>query len=117
MKKIIVCASCTGVSEHGLMGIMLIKAHGRDLVRLGVVHRPGCPELEDGEAVVEEVGREGSTVFFACPHCGAHDRARFHDSGGEGAGKNRTMTLKGECRNLSCRELWAVKVTVSVEAE
>jgi len=53
MREAVICASCSGVPEHSILGIMLIKQHGKGLVRLGVVHRPGCPELEE-----EGEGRE-----------------------------------------------------------
>lgn len=49
MRKVTVCASCDGVSENSILGILLVKKHGKDLVRLGVVHRPECPELKDSQ--------------------------------------------------------------------
>lgn len=46
MRKVTICTSCDGPPENSVLGILLVKKHGTDLVFLGVVHRPGCPELE-----------------------------------------------------------------------
>lgn len=47
MRKLTICRSCDGVSENSLLGRLLVEEHGTELVALGVVHRPDCPELED----------------------------------------------------------------------
>lgn len=49
MRRVTRCASCDGVSENSILGMLLVRRYGEDLVRLGVVHRPECPELQDEE--------------------------------------------------------------------
>jgi hypothetical protein len=52
--RVTVCRACDGPPTNSVLGQLLIKKHGTNLVKLGVVHRPQCPNLEDKEEPREQ---------------------------------------------------------------